>query len=462
LIAIPAWCTELASSGLVNRLEKIRVEHETPAFAIVLVDRSGTLVADSRGIADLASGRRVDERTRFRIGSITKTFVALGVLRAQRAGLLRVVDPVTKWLPELPYDNPYAPEIPVRIDQLLEHTAGFQDWVKDEWDLNDPLSLKQALAYRPDSRRVRWPPGWHMSYTNNGAGIVAAVLESATGESLEAFLEEAVFAPLEMHTARLIPDDETFELLATGYDSDGRTVIPYWHVIFRASAALSLHPVDMAPALRMFLDRGMTPGGRFLDEAAIRRMERVETTIAARSGLGYGYGLGLRQWQTEGHSFFGHGGDGDGYLAHFGYCPEAGLGYLVVINAFTHEPLREMRDAIESHIVAALPTAPRQAVVTHDTDEMMAVTGRYETASRRFPGDENPDVVDVLVRDGGLFTRQDGRLRPLIHVGGGQYRRPWQSVATMALVPGPDGRLYLQGPIGSYVRVEGSAAVPEP
>lgn len=460
LVAAAAWTSPGDADETLARLEEVRLEHDVPAFAVLLVDRRRTRFSAVRGVADLASGRPADKQTRFRIGSITKTFLALAVLRAQGDGLLRLEDPVRKLLPDPPYYNPYAATGPIRLDQLLEHTAGLQDWVKDEWDLNDPLPLAEALEYRPESRRVRWPPGWHTSYSNNGAGIVSRVLEEATGERLDEYMLEEVFGPLGMTTATLKPDRETLGYLATGYDVDGQTVIPYWHVIFRAAAAMTLHPDDMAPALRMFLNRGRTDEGTFLPEADVRRMERMQTTLGARSGLDFGYGLGLRQWQTEGYSFFGHGGDGDGYLAHFGYCPDADLAYFLVINVFRHRPLRLMRDIVEAFIVGGLPARKVRAVAEPASDQLERLRGTYVTAVRRFPGDVTHDSIRIDVDNGRIFTVQGQRRLRLLPAGGDLYRRPGESVATFAIVDGPDGRRYLQGPVGSYVRLEAIGASP--
>jgi CubicO group peptidase (beta-lactamase class C family) len=460
LVAAAARAYPGDADATLARLDEVRLEHDVPAFAVLLVDRRRTRISAVRGVADIDDSRPADEQTRFRIGSITKTFLALAVLRAQQDGLLRLEDAVRKWLPEPPFVNPYSAKSPIRLDQLLEHTAGLQDWMKDEWDLNDPLPLAEALEYRPESRRVRWPPGWHTSYSNNGAGIVSRALEEATGKSLEQYLHEQVFGPLGMNTARLEPDRETLMHLATGYDIDGRTAIPYWHVIFRASAAMILHPDDMAPALGMFLNRGRTNEGIFLPEADVRRMERMQTTLGARAGLDFGYGLGLRQWQTEGHSFFGHGGDGDGYLAHFGYCPDAGLAYFVVINAFRHRPLRLMRDIMEAHIVGGLPARNAQASAGPTKDRLEQISGTYVTAVRRFPGEMTDDSIQVVVDGDRIFTVQGQRRLPLLPAGGDLYRRPDESVATFAIIDGPDGRRYLQGPVGSYVRPEDTRPAP--
>ena len=103
----------------------------------------------------------------------------------------------------------------------------------------------------------------------------------------------------------------------------------------------------MAGFIKLFTGRGEVGGRRIVPGTLIARMEFPESTLAARSGLCFGYGLGIYSWFSNVVLFHGHGDDGDGYLAHFGYSPRTARGYFVVINAFTHVPLRKMRKAIE-------------------------------------------------------------------------------------------------------------------
>ncbi len=147
-----------ALDELVDRLDAIRGQGGVPAFAVVLVDREGVRLSAQRGLADLEAQRPVGPRTRFRIGSITKAFTGTALLIAEAEGILSLDAPVARLVPAPPYSNPWSDTHPITVAQLLEHTAGFQDWVRDEWDLNDPLPLGEALAFRPASRTARWPP----------------------------------------------------------------------------------------------------------------------------------------------------------------------------------------------------------------------------------------------------------------------------------------------------------------
>jgi hypothetical protein len=186
----------------------------------------------------------------------------------------------------------------------------------------------------------------------------------------------------------------------------------------------------------------------------ISRMEAPATTLAARSGLSYGYGLGNYPWHREGHVFHGHGGDGDGYLAHFGYSPAAGLGYFVVITAFSHTHLRRLRILIEQAIAATLPTPQPPAVASGDFSHL---TGRYIEATQRFPrpADRPAAILELFRRDGRLFTQiGKGPERELVPVTPRHFRRPDETVATIAAVDDGRGNIILQGDLGNYRRVK--------
>jgi CubicO group peptidase (beta-lactamase class C family) len=403
------------------------------------------------GITDLATKKSVVTETRFRIGSISKAFAGIALLLAEAQGDLSLGDEVRDIVAEVPFTNQWQDTHPISVASLLEHSAGFQDWVGDEWDLNEPLALTEALAYRPDSRIARWPPGLHSSYSNSGPGVAAWVLQQASGEEYESFVTTRIFEPLGMSTAVFQPDDTTLRLLATGYDSDALTVIPYWHVIFRPSAAISLNPRDMAPFIRMLINRGVVGDHRLLTEKMVDRLEHPETTLAARAGMDYGYGLGIYQSQREGHSLFGHGGDGDGYLAHFAYSLESRRGYFVVINAFTHEPLRRMRAVVEDYILRGLPEPPYPSYRLSQR-ELARFAGTYRNQTARFGSNDANQLIKVTVENDRLVTtRTGGKSRELIPVASNQFRRPHQSVATTVFVT-ENGKLYLQGPIGNYAR----------
>jgi hypothetical protein len=197
------------------------------------------------------------------------------------------------------------------------------------------------------------------------------------------------------------------------------------------------------------LNRGRHRGHQVLPAESVERMETPRTSLAARSGLTFGYGLGVTQSYRRGVLFHGHGGDGDGYLAHFGYSRESGLGYFVVINAFNHDALRAMRAEVERAIVRTLP--PRNAVpaVRVPIDTLRRYVGDYELAAWRFPWTTPEQAHDaglrVLMIDGVLHTQaSDGTRTALIPVTERHFRREDEPAATYAFVEDEDGELYFE------------------
>lgn len=459
----PAGAADMA--GLLARLEALREEHHVPGFAVTLVDDQGPRHG-AGGVADRASARPVTPDTPFRIGSITKTYNAIALLMLAERGRLSLDAPLRTLAPAAPLHNPWAADHPVRLTHLLEHTAGLLDLSQAEFDHNTPFAdLESALAFGAGERRVLWRPGMHASYTNAGAGLAALALERLTGRSWEDFMATQVLPALDLDGTALAAGGPAMgtdgkERLATGYDRDGETVIPYWHMVFPAMGAINATPRQMTALLEMFLGRGQRHGMRVLAPASIARMERPSTTLAARRGLAYGYGAGLDQYLHGGFRFFGHGGDGDGYLSRFAYEPELGVGYFVTLNAFNHDALRAMSRAAAEHLLGDRPPPPPAPAVAVPRRELAGLTGTYEAVTRRFPWDKAAGhTLEVTLEDGRLaLAYGGGRGLPLVPVGPKLFRHPREPVATMAFVRDGDS-LYLQGDFGSYrlLRAAGSS-----
>lgn len=433
---------------LAAQIEAMRAGMQIPAVGLAIVSADAVLLARGFGVKDLESREPADADTLFRIGSITKAFTGVALLMAQEDGVLALDDPVRRHLASPPYLNPWEDSHPVRIAHLLELTAGLQDMSRAEFDFNTPLLLAEAFALDPASRTVRWQPGLHAVYTNNGAGIAAAVLEQATGHTYEDFVRERIFAPLAMHSASLADDTATRARLATGYAEDGHTVIPYWHILYRPAGGINASAREMAGFVRLLLDRGRADGRQLLNEASIARLETPATSLAARSGLAFGYGLGVYAHYRRGLLFHGHGGDGDGYHSYFGYNRDTGLGYFVVINVDRRGALRRMATLIENWIATGMPR-PNGSTAEVAESTLQRYTGRYELAAWRYPWktreEMRSEALTVELQAGRLFTvSASGRRSALIPVNARHFRREHEPGATSAFVEDDDGRLYFQ------------------
>lgn len=441
--------------ALREALEEIRREARAPAIGLAVVSAGEVRYADAWGVADVASGRAADAGTVFRVGSITKTFTALAAMLLAQDGRLQLEDRLRDRVPARLFHNPWANEHPLRIVHLLEHTGGLLDLTREEFDHDVPLPLAEALSKFAEHRVLRWPPGLHMEYSNAGYGLAGLAIERAAGEPYEAFVERRLLAPLGMRDSGFAPHPR----LATGYEAGGRAVIPYWHMVFRPFGALNATVGDMAAFVQFLLRAGSTGDGvELLPAAVIARMERPVSTLAARAGLAYGYGLGIDQWSRRGFVFHGHGGDGDGYLARYGYNRELDAGYFVVINAFDKPTLRRLQRLIEDALIGHAPAPPPPPAGDVSTAALERLTGTYEAVTWRFSWEgERRARLRVIADDAALVILDEhGERRALVPAGGDArfFRRVQERVATVAFVHGPDGALYLQGDFGNYRRLD--------
>ncbi|WP_395377402.1 serine hydrolase domain-containing protein [Marinicella sp. W31] len=443
--------------SLIEAIDNIRQQHEVSAAVVILVNRNQVLINRHLGIIDWNSKTPFSGQHMFRVGSISKSFAAILALRLQEAGLIDLDKPLNAYIKTEVIKNQFSQQ-PITLAQLLEHTAGLSDMSKAEWDYNAPSErpLHETLALHKNNHITLWPPGQHASYTNIGAGVLGLAMEKATGNTYEKLMQQYVFEPLGMSSSTLLHTATVKEKLITGYNTDGKTPIPYWHNIYRPFAAINTNSTDMIHFLQMMLNRGTIEKQQFISDKSFKRMQRPLTTLGSRAGLQYGYGLGNYQWQTNGHSFYGHGGDADGYLAHYGYNEESGHAYFVMISAFQHTPLRQMRQQLESFITAPLPKPKYPKRLSLKPQQLHKFTGAYAEITKRFgqPASVKKPTLWLEESEGTLYTRrQSQRKRPLYAVDSNLFRRADESMATIALIE-HNGNIYLQGDIGNFIKIQ--------
>jgi hypothetical protein len=121
-------------------------------------------------------------------------------------------------------------------------------------------------------------------------------------------------------------------------------------------------------------------------------METPITSLAAKNGLALGYGLGIRSELFKGHRIYQHGGDADGYLAHFGYNKDSKRGYFIVINAFRHDILQQFKTELNHWLIENLskPKSLLSAIISQQ--HLQTLTGPYQPASYRFSPSQNQGI----------------------------------------------------------------------
>jgi CubicO group peptidase (beta-lactamase class C family) len=431
-------------------IEDVLAKTRVPGAGVALVSRDEVLWVAGIGTADRATAKPVLPDTLFRVGSISKSFVALSALLLVEQGRLRLDAEIRELIPEIEFTNQWEDTDPVRLVHLLEHTTGFDDIHLREYALDGrSLTLRQGLDFHPHSRTARWTPGTHFSYCNAGPAVAAYVIEKVSRQPFEDFVQQHFFDPLEMKTASFFLTQEVEQTLAKGYERDGSTESPYWHIAMRPAGAINASPREMANFVQFLLNRGRFQGVALLQPESIQRMETPQTTLAARAGLRAGYALGNYTQSEDGFLFHGHDGGVGGYLASYAYLPEEGVGYVYMINAGNGRAFDRIGKLVRAYLTRDLPRPAPPAPAHLPPERLQRLTGYYEPITPRIEISRFftrlIGIVRITSRDGRLYFKplfREGRA--LIPVTERKFRGEKDPVATAVFLDDPSGQIILQ------------------
>ena len=383
---------------ILNKIEKNYKQSGVGAVAFVLVENGKLVTAGGFGQYSHRDKTKVDQHSLFKIGSITKTFTAIAVMQQVEKGKLTLSQPIKSILNKIPLINPYKHK-PVTLAMLLEHTSGLQDLNRKEFNYPTPLSLTEAFKVAPEARRIKTPPGYQYNYSNAGAGYLGRAIEVVNRVDYDDWFETEILAKMGMKNSSLRWSQKTESQLVTGYDSDLTTPIPYWHTLFRPFGGMNTTALDMANLLQIFTAPRDASWNQIISLESIQRMEHPTTSLASKAGLSMGYGLAIRNEIYRGHRLFGHGGDGDGYLAQFSYSKESGRGYFFVMNAFRHDIDRRFSRDLDNWLIEDLETVsyPKKHYALSEK-QLKAITGEYQISTSRFIRKNRKSSAEKLIR----------------------------------------------------------------
>lgn len=367
---------------LQQQLEKILKDTHTPGVSIAIVHRDGPEWVAGLGLSDVANKRPTTPNTLFRIGSTSKAFASLSILKLANEGKLSLDDPVHKLAPDAWFENPWEATDPVRVVDLLEHTTGWDDMHFREYANNAPgtMGLREALDYDHHSRISRWRPGTRMAYCNSGPAVAAYIVEKIAGQRFEDYVTQNFFLPIGMKTATYF--EAPSPPLTLLYHPDGKTLYPYWNVEYRPAGSINASANDMAAYVQFYLNRGTVNGVEVMPAASIDRMELPTRTWAAQQGLKAGYGLSNYWSIHDGFVYHGHNGGLAGGLTEMAYMPDYCVGYFYSINASRGDAFDKIGKAIRAYITRNLqkPALPPPAALSASA---ASYSGWYEPDSPR-------------------------------------------------------------------------------
>jgi CubicO group peptidase (beta-lactamase class C family) len=271
-----------------------------------------------------------------RTGSISKSFTALLMMRLVDRGVLRLDDPVARYLPEIDQiasPRPGAP--PVTFRHLASHTAGIIREPRLEGAATGPIAEWESKVLASISHTAfDSVPGARYVYSNIGFGMLGLALSRAAGRPFMDLMEDEVFRPLGMTGSTFVVDPELIPRLAKGYQNgsngriDGDTPA-------REHAGRG-YKVPNGGIYSTVADLGRfagavsgVPGLRILSEQSRQEMLRVQTPEDPRRGYGLGLSIEARE---DGGRTASHGGSVAGYTAHLAFDPATRVAVILLRN----------------------------------------------------------------------------------------------------------------------------------
>ena len=287
-----------------------------PGLSVAVMKQGKIVKAEGYGLANRETRTPATRDTVYKIGSVSKQFVAAGIMLLVEDGRIRLDDPIGKYLGPVP-----AAWTPISVRHLLTHTSGlvreppafspFKNQTDDEL-------LKSAHA-----TRLRFAPGERWAYSNLGYVALAEIITRVSGQPWTRLMDDRIFGPAGM-TATVptnSPDDVSNR--AAGYGGeDNKRKVQDW-IALRASGAFFSTVLDLAKwdAL-LYTDKILSD----------RTRREMSAQVRLTNGEAAPYGFGWHVESGRGGRILWHGGGLPGFTSHFVRYIDRGLSVIVLSN----------------------------------------------------------------------------------------------------------------------------------
>lgn len=282
------------------------VAQNAAGLAILVIKDDEIVYKNGKGMANLNTNTPIDSETGFRLGSVSKVFTAVSIMKLNEQQFLSLEDSVLDYIPELSTDWQ-----DITIHHLLSHQSGIVDFFNDlridSW--SNGVTNQDVIDYFSVNSALEFEPGTRGEYCNTGFVLLAEIVSRVTGLRFADYLDSIIFEPLGMENSYIVDE------FSMPRDSDALNYAQFqtqWDgQIFYTNGTMgqvsSINDIDLFIA--GMLDHQIITSDTFDLMVLVHTPE-----LFANSGpdlLGsYGYGVGL---SIDNPQAFSHGGGWDGF-----------------------------------------------------------------------------------------------------------------------------------------------------
>jgi CubicO group peptidase (beta-lactamase class C family) len=388
-------------------MEAQRKAHHVAGSVVVIVSEGQVVFQKGYGYADFAERKPVDpERTLFRIASNSKMFVWTAVMQLVEEGKLDLRADVNHYLKTLQVPATFPQ--PITLEQLMSHTAGFEDHVIGLFSESPETMRPLEELMRTQMPQRVFPPGQVPAYSNYGTALAALIVEQVSGIPYPRYLEERILGPLGMRHATLTqPLPEALAADMSGgyrWESGRLKVQPFELVPWGPCGGMSVSGADMGRFMLAHLNDGALGEARILKPETARLMR---TRLASPYGMTAGMLHGFFPLDYNGEKIFGHGGDTRWFHSLTAMLPERHLGVFIAYNTDSGAKARSEFSPVFFDRWFPRPLEKEPPAQRDKRSSLVRFAGTYYPARSSFT---DAARIAVLVGAVTLYTDSEGYL----------------------------------------------------
>ena len=365
--------------GFLDGLVPLQIGHDDIAGATIAVVKDGKLLfAKGYGYADVKTKKPVSaQETLFRPGSISKLFTWTAVMQLFEQGKLDLDADVNQYLD---FKIPEAFGKPITLKNIMTHTPGFEEQIKDLFSVN-PASPNLGQYLKTHIPGRIYPPGTVPAYSNYATALAGYIVQRVSGRPFEQYIAENIFKPLNMNHSTFVQPlpAELAPLMSNGYRLASDEALPFEMVNPFPAGSLSSTATDMAQFMIAHLQDGQLNGASILKPETARLMHsRLFGLDDAANAMCYGF----YEESRSGHRIIGHGGDTVSFHSDLHLVLDQKLGFFVSYNSPGRGDGSGRVNLWHAFLDRYYPYTAPTATSSTAKDDAKAASGTY-TLSRR-------------------------------------------------------------------------------
>ena len=394
-----------AIDSLERFINREMADEDLPAISIALVDDQKIVWSKGFGFADPVAKVPATADTVYRVGSVSKLFTDIAVMRLVEQGTLNLDAPVTQYIPTFHPENTFSK--PITLRQLMSHRSGLvrEPPVGNYFDPTEP-SLEKTIASL-NSTKLVYAPESRTKYSNAAIATVGYALERTQKEPFAKYLKRSVLDPLGLDNSSFEPMPDVNKKLAKAYmwTLDGRVFpAPTFQLGIGPAGSMYTSVTDLGHFISALFAGGRGLNGQILKQETL---DEMWTPQYVQSGQKTGYGIGFNISDLDGHRKIGHGGAIYGFATQLSMLPEDKLGVVVVT---TKDSVNALTSRIADVALKAMlavregkPIPPPEVSSPVDPALANQVAGRYVNGEKGFDLIKSSNnKLSILSTDGGF------------------------------------------------------------